>query len=79
VACADHHRLAPTNRASLNEIQRAALFLRNGSSAIRRPVWLRHPGSFSPGYISDFVRHGAALYGINPQPGAPNPMPRSFG
>lgn len=27
-----------------------------------------------PGYHFDFVRPGAALYGVNPQPGAPNPM-----
>src|SRR6516162_4905764 len=27
-----------------------------------------------PGFHFDFVRPGAALYGINPQPGSPNPM-----
>jgi alanine racemase len=27
-----------------------------------------------PGFHFDFVRPGAALYGVNPQPGAPNPM-----
>jgi alanine racemase len=27
-----------------------------------------------PEYHLDFVRPGAALYGVNPQPGAPNPM-----
>ncbi|WP_370633355.1 hypothetical protein [Nitratireductor sp. B36] len=26
------------------------------------------------GFHSDLVRPGAALYGINPAPGAPNPM-----
>jgi alanine racemase len=27
-----------------------------------------------PGFHFDFVRPGAALYGVNPQPGCPNPM-----
>lgn len=31
-------------------------------------------GVFLPGFGSDLARPGAALYGVNPQPGQPNPM-----
>jgi alanine racemase len=31
-------------------------------------------GMFLPGFASDLARPGAALYGINPTPGRPNPM-----
>src|SRR6266404_7006976 len=33
----------------------------------------------SPAFHFDFVRPGAALYGVNPQPGSPNPMRQIVG
>jgi alanine racemase len=59
----------------LNEIQRARFL-----SALRQlgdpPASLAaSSGIFlGRGYHFDFVRPGAALYGVNPQPGTPNPM-----
>ena len=69
LACSDepHH--------ALNEIQ-----LKHFSAARRRlpqfPASLAaSSGIFlGPKFHFDFVRPGAALYGVNPQPGRPNPM-----
>jgi alanine racemase len=69
LACAD----APGDPQ--NEIQR-----RRFAAARRRlagwPASLAaSSGIFlGPGYHFDFVRPGAALYGVNPQPGNPNPL-----
>jgi alanine racemase len=69
LACADE----PAH--PLNEIQRARFL-----SALRQlgdpPASLAaSSGIFlGRGYHFDFVRAGAALYGVNPQPGTPNPM-----
>jgi alanine racemase len=59
----------------INELQRQ----RFAAVRAKLPPW---PSSFAnssglflgPGFASDLARPGAALYGINPQPGRPNPM-----
>lgn len=69
LACAD------TPEHELNETQR-----RRFEST--RPRLPEVPASFAassgiflgPGYHFDLVRPGAALYGVNPQPGQPNPL-----
>lgn len=69
LACADHPD-HPQNRAQWQRFERArALFPGVESSlAASSGVFL------GPNYHSDWVRPGAALYGINPIPGRPNPM-----
>ena len=69
LACAD------TPDHALNEQQRA----RFAAVAQRMPgipaSLAASSGIFlGPAYHFDFVRPGAALYGVNPQPGRPNPM-----
>ena len=70
LACADEpeHPLNadPTGRASPP---------RDGACPACRPASPPPPASFSAReFHFDLVRPGAALYGVNPQPGRPNPM-----
>lgn len=69
LACADepHH---PANAAQ------AALFARLAALFPGVPRSLANSSGIflGAGYRSDVARAGAALYGINPTPGAPNPM-----
>ncbi|MGC2199499.1 MAG: alanine racemase [Stellaceae bacterium] len=60
---------------TLNQIQRAR-FASARSRLAHLPASLAaSSGIFlGPEFHFDFVRPGAALYGVNPQPGAPNPM-----
>ena len=53
-----------------------ALRARPGRCCRRRRAAWRTPPAFSsaPDFASDLARPGAALYGINPTPGQPNPM-----
>jgi len=69
LACADH----PDH--PLNERQRAR-FAAVAAQLPRAPASLAaSSGVFlGPPYRFDLVRPGAALYGVNPQPGRPNPL-----
>jgi len=69
LACADE----PDNPA--NELQRAA-FERLAASLPAAPRSLANSSGIflGPAYHHDLARPGAALYGINPTPGRPNPM-----
>jgi alanine racemase len=74
-ALLSHLACADIPRHPLNEEQRA----RFAAAHARLSGW---PASFAassgiflgPHFHFDFVRPGAALYGVNPQPGMPNPM-----
>jgi alanine racemase len=74
-AVISHLACADTPEHPLNEAQRARF-----AAAARHmrgvPVGLAaSSGIFlGPAYHFDLVRPGAALYGVNPQPGRPNPM-----
>lgn len=66
---------ADTPNAPLNAAQAAAF----AAVAARFPGTPRSLANSSgiflgPGFASDLARPGAALYGVNPTPGAPNPM-----
>jgi alanine racemase len=69
LACADEPR-HPMNEAQRRHFlaARAALPGAPASLAASSGIFL------GPAFHYDFVRPGAALYGINPQPGSPNPM-----
>ncbi|MBO0736638.1 MAG: alanine racemase [Alphaproteobacteria bacterium] len=71
LACADEpaHPLNETQRARFASA-RAAIGAMPCSLAASSGIFLGR------GFYFDFVRPGAALYGVNPQPGAPNPMRR---
>jgi alanine racemase len=60
----------------LNEHQRARFHAACASLPPARRSLANSSGIFSPGdrFASDLARPGAALYGINPTPGAANPM-----
>jgi alanine racemase len=69
LACADDPQ-NPLNPQQLAALQAAAKRLPPGLVSIAASS-----GMFlGPGYHLDFVRPGAALYGVNPTPGQPNPM-----
>lgn len=69
LACADDPQ-HPLNAQQLAALQAAARRLPPGlvSIAASSGIFL------GPDYHLDFVRPGAALYGVNPTPGQPNPM-----
>jgi alanine racemase len=69
LACADDPQ-HPLNPQQLAALQAAARRLPPGlvSIAASSGIFL------GPDYHLDFVRPGAALYGVNPTPGQPNPM-----
>jgi len=69
LACADDPQ-HPLNPQQLAALQAAARRLPLGlvSIAASSGIFL------GPDYHLDFVRPGAALYGVNPTPGQPNPM-----
>ena len=74
-AIISHLACADTPDHALNEQQRA----RFAAAAHRMPgvptSLAASSGIFlGPAYHFDFARPGAALYGVNPQPGRPNPM-----
>jgi alanine racemase len=69
LACADQ----PAH--SLNEIQRMRfVFARKLFGDLAASLAASSGIFLGRGFHFDFVRPGAALYGINPQPGTPNPM-----
>jgi alanine racemase len=69
LACADE----PAHPA--NERQRATFERLRGLLPPMRASLANSPGIFlGPAYHFDMARPGAALYGVNPTPGAPNPM-----
>ena len=69
LACADHPAHA------LNEMQRSRFVTARKRFGDLPASLAASSGIFlGRGFHFDFVRPGAALYGINPQPGAPNPM-----
>ena len=74
LACADEPA-HPRNAAQLKSFRDMLARLRDGAGP-RAPVsFANSPGIFlGPDYHFDMVRPGAALYGINPTPGKPNPM-----
>jgi alanine racemase len=69
LACADmpDHSLNETQRARFTDAARRLAGV-PASLAASSGIFL------GPGYRFDLVRPGAALYGVNPQPGQPNPM-----
>lgn len=69
MACADEPDHAK-NRAQLD----AFSALQAGLPAARRSLGASSTIFLGPDYHFDLVRPGAALYGLNPQPGKPNPM-----
>ena len=61
----------PGERAAARAVRGRLRPLAAGPAVVRKT----HRGLFlGPGYESDLARPGAALYGINPTPGRPNPM-----
>jgi alanine racemase len=69
LACADQ----PEH--PLNELQRLRfLGVRERVGDLHASLAASSGIFLGPGFHFDFVRPGAALYGVNPQPGAPNPM-----
>jgi alanine racemase len=69
LACADE----PAH--PLNEIQRARFaFARKRLSHVPASLAASSGTFLGPRFHFDFVRPGAALFGVNPQPGRPNPM-----
>jgi alanine racemase len=75
VALISHLSCADTPDHPLNATQRR-LFEAACAMAPGLPASLSaSSGSFlGPEFAFDFVRPGAALYGVNPQPGSPNPL-----
>jgi alanine racemase len=74
-ALLSHLACADTPDHPMNEVQRA----RFAAAHARLPSWPASLAASSgifldPWFHFDFVRPGAALYGVNPQPGTPNPM-----
>ncbi len=69
LACADHPG-HPLNNLQRERFTSARSRLRGvpASLAASSGIFL------GPAFHYDFVRPGAALYGVNPQPGSPNPM-----
>jgi len=69
LACADtpEHPLNQTQRARFDEIRQRLPGV-PASLAASSGIFL------GPAFHFDLVRPGAALYGVNPQPGGPNPM-----
>ena len=69
LACADQ------SEHPLNELQRLRfLGVRERVGDLHASLAASSGVFLGPGFHFDFVRPGAALYGVNPQPGAPNPM-----
>ena len=59
----------------LNDLQRARFVASRGRVAHLPASLAASSGIFlGPAFHFEFVRPGAALYGVNPQPGQPNPM-----
>jgi alanine racemase len=71
LACADQPR------HPLNELQRRRFAsARSRLSGVSASLAASSGIFLGPAFHFDFVRPGAALYGVNPQPGTPNPMRR---
>jgi alanine racemase len=75
LALLSHLACADTPDHPLNEVQRRRFAAAHARLA-RWPASLAASSGIFLGrrYHFDFVRPGAALYGVNPQPGRPNPM-----
>jgi len=70
LACADD----PTHPLNARQAQRFAAAAAAIAPGVKRS-FANSSGIFlGPDYASDLARPGCALYGINPTPGAPNPM-----
>lgn len=74
LACADEPA-HPHNALQLARFER----LSAGFPAAPRSLAASSGFFLGPGYRFDLVRAGAALYGLNPTPGAPNPMRQVVG
>lgn len=72
LACADE----PAH--PLNDIQRRAFAAACAALPAAPRSFANSSGLFGQGFASDLARPGAALYGINPTPGLPNPMRGTF-
>ena len=73
LACADESG-HPMNLAQLGAFEAARTRLQALTGPVRASL-ANSPGVFlGPDYHFDLVRPGAALYGLEPQPGQPNPM-----
>ena len=74
-ALLSHLACAETPEHSLNAVQRSRFAAARGILPALPASLAASSGIFlGPSYHFDFVRPGAALYGINPQPQNPNPM-----
>lgn len=69
LACADEPE-NPANEAQLKQFDRLRALLPAAPASLANSSGI----FLSQAYHFDLVRPGAALYGINPQPGGPNPM-----
>jgi alanine racemase len=74
-ALVSHLSCSDTPEHPLNEIQRARFAAARRRLADLPASLAASSGIFlGPAFHFDLVRPGAALYGVNPQPGRPNPM-----
>lgn len=74
-ALVSHLACSDTPEHPLNELQRARFAAARRRLAHLSASLAASSGIFlGPAFHFDFVRPGAALYGVNPQPGRPNPM-----
>jgi alanine racemase len=75
VLAMSHMACADTPESTMNAQQLAAFRrLRAGIPAMARSLAASSAIFLGPAYAFDLVRPGAALYGLNPTPGQPNPM-----
>ncbi|HEX9447783.1 MAG TPA: alanine racemase, partial [Dongiaceae bacterium] len=74
LGCGDDHD-SPMNAQQLAVFQARSATLRGNSSVLAKRSLAASSGIFlGADYHFDLVRPGAALYGVNPMPGRPNPM-----
>jgi alanine racemase len=74
-ALLSHLACADTPDHPLNEVQRERFVAAHARLTCWPASLAASSGIFlGPRFHFDFVRPGAALYGVNPQPGTPNPM-----
>ena len=67
-------RASPQNREQLERFRAASALLPKPAAAAARSLANSSGLFLGPDFHFDMVRAGAALYGVNPLPGQPNPM-----
>jgi len=73
MACADEPA-HPLNAAQLARFRAALAAVRGAAPGVKGSLAASSAIFLGPDYHFGLVRPGAALYGVNPTPGAPNPM-----